>query len=60
MSGLEARLVEIVRADPGLMHVLTIVRDQGPAGLAHLLGSGLPERLERPDRATGGLRRARL
>ena len=29
MSGLEARLVEIVRADPGLMHVLTIVRDQG-------------------------------
>ncbi|MDO9077626.1 MAG: nucleotidyltransferase family protein [Brevundimonas sp.] len=28
MSGLEARLVEIVRADPGLMHVLTIVRDQ--------------------------------
>jgi hypothetical protein len=31
MSGadLEARLVEIVRADPGLMHVLTTVRDQG-------------------------------
>lgn len=29
MSGFEARLVEIVRADPGLMHVLTIVRDQG-------------------------------
>ena len=29
MNGLEARLVEIVRADPGLMHVLTIVRDQG-------------------------------
>ncbi|MBP8062728.1 MAG: nucleotidyltransferase family protein, partial [Brevundimonas sp.] len=29
MSGLEARLVEIVRADPGLMHVLTVVRDQG-------------------------------
>lgn len=28
MSGLEARLVEIVRADPGLMHVLRIVRDQ--------------------------------
>ena len=28
-EGLEARLVEIVRADPGLMHVLTIVRDQG-------------------------------
>ena len=28
MSGLEARLVEIVRADPGLMHVLTVVRDQ--------------------------------
>ena len=29
MSGLEARLVDIVRADPGLMHVLTVVRDQG-------------------------------
>ena len=29
MSGLAARLVEIVRADPGLMHVLTVVRDQG-------------------------------
>lgn len=29
MSGLEARLVEIVRADPGLMHVLTVVRGQG-------------------------------
>ncbi len=29
MSGLEARLVEIVRADAGLMHVLTIVRAQG-------------------------------
>ncbi len=28
MSGLETRLVEIVRADPGLMHVLGIVRDQ--------------------------------
>lgn len=28
MSELEARLVEIVRADPGLMHVLTVVRDQ--------------------------------
>ena len=28
MSDLEARLVDIVRADPGLMHVLTIVRDQ--------------------------------
>lgn len=25
---LEARLVQIVRADPGLMHVLTVVRDQ--------------------------------
>ena len=29
MSNLEARLVDIVRADPGLMHVLTVVRDQG-------------------------------
>jgi hypothetical protein len=29
VSGLEARLVEIVRADPGLMHVLKGVRDQG-------------------------------
>jgi hypothetical protein len=29
MSSLEARLVEIVRADPGLMHVLRIVREQG-------------------------------
>jgi hypothetical protein len=29
MSSLEARLVEIVRADPGLMHVLKGVRDQG-------------------------------
>jgi len=28
MSDLEARLVEIVRADGGLMHVLTTVRDQ--------------------------------
>jgi len=28
MSDLEARLVEIVRADPGLMHVLTGVRGQ--------------------------------
>ena len=28
MSDLEARLVDIVRADPGLMHVLTTVRDQ--------------------------------
>ena len=28
MSDLEARLVEIVRADPGLMHVLKGVRDQ--------------------------------
>ncbi len=28
MSDLEARLVGIVRADPGLMHVLTGVRDQ--------------------------------
>ena len=28
MSDLETRLVEIVRADPGLMHVLTIVRGQ--------------------------------
>lgn len=27
MSALEARLVAIVRADPGLMHVLTTVRD---------------------------------
>ncbi|MBB5746657.1 nucleotidyltransferase family protein [Brevundimonas variabilis] len=27
MSALEARLVQIVRADPGLMHVLTTVRD---------------------------------
>lgn len=26
MSGLDARLVDIVRADPGLMHVLTTVR----------------------------------
>ena len=29
MSDLEARLVEIVRADPGLMHVLTTVRGLG-------------------------------
>ena len=29
MSSLEARLVEIVRADPGLMHVLKGVRGQG-------------------------------
>ena len=29
MSELEARLVDIVRADPGLMHVLKGVRDQG-------------------------------
>ena len=29
MSELEARLVDIVRADPGLMHVLNGVRDQG-------------------------------
>jgi len=28
MSGLETRLVEIVRADPGLMHVLGVVRSQ--------------------------------
>ena len=28
MSDLEARLVGIVRADPGLMHVLKGVRDQ--------------------------------
>lgn len=29
MSDLEARLVAILRADPGLMHVLSVVRDQG-------------------------------
>ncbi len=29
MSGLEGRLVDIVRADPGLMHVLTVVRGLG-------------------------------
>ena len=29
MSDLERRLVDIVRADPGLMHVLTTVRDLG-------------------------------
>jgi uncharacterized protein len=29
MSDLESRLVDIVRADPGLMHVLNGVRDQG-------------------------------
>lgn len=29
MSGLEARLADIVRADPGLMHVLTTVRGLG-------------------------------
>ena len=29
MSGLEGRLVDIVRADPGLMHVLTTVRGLG-------------------------------
>jgi len=29
MSDLEARLVDMVRADPGLMHVLGGVRDQG-------------------------------
>ncbi len=28
MSDLQARLVEIVRADPGLMHVLSVVRSQ--------------------------------
>ena len=28
-AGLEERLIEIVRADPRLMHVLTIIRDQG-------------------------------
>lgn len=28
MSDLETRLVEIVRVDPGLMHVLTVLRDQ--------------------------------
>ena len=27
MSGLQARLIEIVRADPGLMHVLSVMRD---------------------------------
>ncbi len=29
MTDLNARLVDIVRADPGLMHVLKGVRDQG-------------------------------
>lgn len=27
-AGLTARLIEILRADPGLMHVLTVLRDQ--------------------------------